>query len=353
MELLNSSDFESIIDKKKVNLFTLKNSNQLTAQITNYGGRVVSLWTPDKDGNFSDIVLGYNSIKDYITKDDAFFGALIGRYGNRIAHGKFSIENKKYTLTTNLGEHHLHGGQTGFHNVVWDAEQVSESKLELKYHSKDGEEGYPGNLNVKVIYELSEKNELIIDYTATTDKTTHVNLTHHSYFNLLGAGNGSIDNHILQLNASSVTPVNKSMIPTGEIKSVENSPLDFSKPKKIGIDINTDNEQLKFGSGYDHNYVCDGSGLRKIAKVAEQSLGRTLEVYTTEPGVQFYSGNHLNVRKGKKKKSYLKRSGFCLETQHFPDTPNNKHFPSTILNPNEVYKSLCIYKFDIYKEDFL
>jgi len=350
MQLISKSNFATILNDKPVSLFHLKNDKGLVCQITNYGGRVVSLWTKDKNGHFDDIVLGYDSIQDYLDSDEMFFGALIGRYGNRLANGEFTIDGNTYNLETNNDPNHLHGGSQGFHNVVWDTNHISESKLELSYFSKDGEAGYPGNLSVSVSYELTPDNELHISYKAKTDKKTVVNLTHHSYFNLLGAGRGTINNHLLQINASNYTPVNTNMIPTGEIASVKNSPFDFTVLKSIGKDLNKDNMQLRLGSGYDHNFVLDGNGLKEAAIVKETISGRTMTVYTSAPGIQFYGGNHLTTKiAGKNKLLYDNQTAFCLETQHFPDSPNQLNFPSTVLKPNDTYTSLCIYRFDIIK----
>lgn len=349
MQLIPKTNFDTDLNGKSITLYNLKNQQGLTCQITNYGGRVVSLWTKDKLGKFEDIVLGYDTLQDYLDADEMFFGAIIGRYGNRIANGQFTLDSNSYNLETNNDSNHLHGGSHGFHNVVWDAKQISESKLELSHFSKDGEAGYPGNLSASVTYELTADNALQILYKASTDKKTVLNLTHHSYFNLQGAGNGTINNHLLQINASNYTPVNTDMIPTGEIDSVKNSPFDFTKLKAINRDLDLNNTQLKLGSGYDHNFVLDGStGLKNAALVIEPISGRTMEVYTTEPGIQFYGGNHLNTNKAVKSNMfYDKQTAFCLETQHFPDSPNQANFPSTILEPNETYTSKTIYRFSI------
>lgn len=350
--LLKKSDFNIVIDGKQVNLFTLKNRSGMITEITNYGGKVVSLWTPDKKGHYEDIVLGYSNISDYLSSKEKYFGALIGRYGNRIAKGKFSLNGKEYDLANNNGPNHLHGGNNGYESVVWDAKQVDNQTLELRYVSKNLEEGYPGNLTIKVVYRLTDNNELKIEYWATTDAPTVVNLTHHSFFNLKGTGNGTINNHLLQINAPYYTPVDDGLIPTGEIATVENSPFDFQKTIAIGERVDTENQQLKYGLGYDHNYVLNQKlqGLNYAAKIIEPISGRTMEVYTNEPGLQFYGGNFLNgTEVGKNRKAYEYRTAFCLETQHFPDSPNNTHFPSTTLNPGEKYYSICIYKFSVSK----
>ena len=350
--LLKKSDFEREIDGKQVKLFTLKNHSGMVAQITNYGGKVVALWTADKKGHYEDIVLGYSNISDYLNSNEKYFGALIGRYGNRIANGKFALNGKEYDLAKNNGLNHLHGGNKGFESAVWDAKQVDGQTLELRYVSKNMEEGYPGNLNVKVIYKLSDNNDLKIEYWASTNAPTVINLTHHSFFNLKGAGNGTINNHLLQINAAYYTPVDEGLIPTGKITTVENSPFDFQKMTAIGARVDTENQQLKYGLGYDHNFVLNQKleGLNYAAKVIEPISGRTIEVYTNEPGLQFYGGNFLNGKAiGKNDKAYEYRTAFCLETQHFPDSPNNMHFPTTKLNPGEKYYSICLYKFSVSK----
>ena len=288
LKLINRQNFESVVDGKKVDLFTLKNKNGLVTQITNYGGRVVSLWVPDKTGVFEDIVLGYETIEGYLQSNEIYFGALIGRYGNRIANGKFTLNDSTYTLALNNNDHHLHGGKIGFNNIVWDAHQFSNSELKLKYLSKDGEEGYPGNLNVTVVYHLTDNNELEIKYTATTDKATPVNLTHHSFFNLHGAGKGTINDHILQINATHFTPIMTGLIPTGMIQAVKNTPFDFTQPTPIGEHVNDDGQQIKYGFGYDHNFVLNGSGLKTAAVIIEPISGRKMEVITDEPGLQFF-----------------------------------------------------------------
>ena len=349
IKLLNKNDFFKNINGKETTIYVLKNRNGLISEITNYGARIVSLWVPDNNGNFDDIVLGFDNIDDYINAKEKYFGATIGRYGNRIKEGKFLINDKEYYLEKNNGLNHLHGGNMGFSDVVWNAKQIDNQTLELNYFSKNMEEGYPGNLNVKIIYHLNNKDELKIEYFAKTDESTHVNLTHHSFFNLLGAGNETINEHLLYINANSFTPVDETLIPTGNIELVANTPFDFSVPTKIGKRINQEDNQLNYGKGYDHNYVLNNSQSKEIiaAKVYEKKSGRTLEVYTNEPGMQFYAGNFLSGTIGKHGKSYKKRSAFCLETQHFPNSPNQKNFPSTILKPNEEYYSICIYKFSI------
>ncbi len=305
----------------------------------------------DRNGKFDDVVLGYDTLDGYL-KDTAYFGGIVGRYANRIAKGKFSLNGKEYTLVVNNGENHLHGGTKNFETVVWRAKSSivkDGASLELDYLSKDGEEGYPGNLKVKVIYTLTENNELKIDYSATTDKDTVINLTNHSYFNLAGAGSGTILNHLMQINADRFTPTDSGSIPTGELRNVKSTPFDFSAPTAIGARIEQADEQLKLGSGYDHNYILNKNGqlLTLAAKVYEQSSGREMEVFTTEPAMQFYSGNFLNGIKGKNGKIYQKRDAFCLETEHYPDSPNQPEFPTTVLKPNQKYSQTTIYKFTV------
>lgn len=346
--IISESNFEKTIDGKKVSLFTLKNENGIVTQITNYGGRVVTLWTPDKRGRMEDIVLGYESIDGYLSSNEIYFGAIIGRYSNRIGNGKFSIDGKKYTLATNNGGNHLHGGLKGFNNVVWDAKQIDGQTLELTYLSKDMEAGYPGNLDIKVIYKLTNDNELKVEYWATTDAPTVLNLTHHSFFNLHGAGKGSINDHILYINADKYTPVNEELIPTGEIAPVSGTPMDFMESIAIGERIENNFAQLKYGLGYDHNWVLNTENKtdQLAAKITEPESGRAIEVYTNEPGMQFYGGNFLDGNDtGKYGLSYKHRSAFCLETQHFPDSPNHPNFPSTRLSSGKEYYSVCIYRF--------
>tara|TARA_R110002050_G_scaffold171837_1_gene303945 strand:+ start:13745 stop:14860 length:1116 start_codon:yes stop_codon:yes gene_type:complete len=348
IKLIENAKFNDRSDYPTVELITLKNSNGLVTQITNYGGRVVNLWVPDKKGSFEDIVLGYSSLDGYLNSNEIYFGALIGRYGNRIGNGRFSLDSKEYQLAANNGVNHLHGGVIGFNNKVWTAKQTDGQTLELTYLSEDNEEGYPGNLRVKVVYTLNNANELKIEYWANTDQPTPVNLTHHSFFNLKGAGNGSINDHILQLNANSYTPVDQGLIPNGKIEPVDGTPMDFTEAVEIGKRVNQNFEQLVFGLGYDHNWVLNKSDkeIQFAAKITEPKSGRSISVFTNEPGLQFYGGNFLDGSDtGKGGKKYTFRSAFCLETQHYPDSPNNPNFPSTILNPGEEYYSVCIYKF--------
>ena len=348
---LNKTNFTKAIDNQEVSLFSLKNKNGFICQITNYGARIVSFIIPiGKSG--IDVILGYDSIDDY-QNDDYYLGAVAGRYANRIANGKFILDAKEYSLFVNNGPNTLHGGQKGFDKVVWNARpflnEKEEESLELSYLSIDGEEGFPGNLKVNVTYTLTNKNEIKIDYSAETDAKTVLNLTNHAYFNLKGAGEGSIISHDLILNADYFTPTDAGAIPTGEIRSVSNTPMDFRIAHKIGERINDDYVELIQGIGYDHNWVLnkESNVLSHVATVSEASTGIQLNVFTTEPGVQFYSGNYLNIKKGKDSKAYPTRSGFCLETQHFPDSPNHEDFPSTELNPNETYTQTTIYQFEV------
>ena len=350
--LVDEAAFKTEHDGKTMELFTLKNANGLVAQITNYGGKVINLWTPDKNGDYADIVIGYETSAEYLKTTEIYYGTLIGRYGNRIAKGQFTLNDSVYTLAKNNGENHLHGGIKGFNNVVWDAKKTDDQTLELTYLSVDGEEGYPGNLNVKVVYKLTDENELKVEYWATTDKPTPVNLTQHSFFNLKGAGNGDVNDHIVLIMADSYTPVDSTLIPTGEIATVDGTPFDFRTPTAIGARINDNHIQMKFGNGYDHNWILTKAetGLSYAAKVVEPASGRTLEVFTNEPGMQFYGGNFMSGNDtGKGGKVFAFRGAFCLETQHFPDSPNKPEFPSTILNPGEKYYSVCVYKFGVEK----
>ena len=342
-------------DGQKVSIYNLKNKRGAEAEIINYGGIVVCLKVPDRDGVMGDVVLGYDHLKDYV-KSSPYFGALIGRYGNRIAKGRFELDGKTYQLATNDGPNALHGGVKGFDKVVWEAKPLLTKvgpALELTYVSKDGEEGYPGRLSVKAVYTLTQENELRLDFTAATDRETIVNLTHHSYFNLAGAGNGDILKHIVTIPADKFTPVDKALIPTGELCPVNGTPFDFREPMAIGARIADSHEQVQIGkTGYDHNWVIDKAPgkLGRVAKVYEPTSGRVMEVLSTEPGLQFYSGNFLdgsNVGKGGK--AYHFRTGFCMEPQHFPDSPNHANFPSVVLKPGEVYKNTIIYRFSTKK----
>jgi len=348
----DSLAFLGTADNKQIHLYTLKNKDGAMASITNFGGRVVSLMVKGNTGQLVDVVLGHDSLKAYQGKKENFFGALIGRYGNRIAKGKFTLEGKTYQLEINDGVNTLHGGFNGFYKKVWDARQTDDHTLELSYLSKDGEAGYPGNLTVKVVYSLEDDNSLKISYSAVSDKATVVNLTNHAYFNLNGAGDKTITDHMLTLEADEFTPVDTTLIPTGKLQKVAGTPFDFTKAKLIGANIDDTDPQLKNGKGYDHNWVLrKGTGLRKAATVSSSKTGIVMEVLTEEPGIQFYSGNFLTneINNGKGNSTYRYRSAFCLETQHFPDSPNQPAFPSTVLKPGKEYKSVSVYKFSVTK----
>jgi len=346
---LVADSFKKVIDGKQAALYTLKNKSGAEAIFTNYGGRLVSLVVPDKQGKMVDVVVGFKSIGDYEKSTEPYFGATIGRYGNRIAKGKFTLEGKTYSLFTNNGQNTLHGGKKGYQYVVWDASQPNANTLVLHYLSKDGDENFPGNLDVKVTYTLTADNELKMDYEARTDKTTVVNLTNHAFFNLNGDGSGEILNHEVQIYADEYTPVDSTLIPTGKIEKVKGTPLDFATATTIGARINDKNEQLTFGKGYDHNYVLNKTkamGMFHAATVKGDQSGIIMDIYTQEPGLQFYSGNFMqskNTFKSGAKDNF--RTAIALETQHFPDSPNQPAFPSTVLKPGQVYKTSSIYKF--------
>jgi aldose 1-epimerase len=349
---LKQTDFVSLADGKLTALFVLKNSNGAEACITNYGGRLVSMMMPDKNGKMTDVVLGYDNIGDY-TSSDGNFGALIGRYGNRIANGKFILDEVEYTLPQNNNGHCLHGGPDGYHTRVWDARLVNNQTLELTYLSRDGEAGFPGNLDIKVTYTLEDNNAIAINYEATTDKATIVNLTNHSYFNLSGDPGVPITDQTILINADNYTPVNETLIPIG-IEPVEGTPMDLRMPVVIGAHIDDSFEQLARGRGYDHNWILNTKGdiHTLAAKAVSKKSGIGLEVYTNEPGVQFYTGNFMSGDdKGKHGVIYPHRGAFCLETQHYPDSPNQPQFPATVLRPGETYASKCIYKFTVECDD--
>lgn len=345
---VKAEDFKTTVNGKKTDLFVLENKRGMKVAITNYGGRIVSWMAPDKNGEYDDIVLGFDSIQGYLNANEIYFGALIGRYANRIDEGEFALNGEKYSLATNNGPNHLHGGPGGFHNVVWDAKKLNNRHLVLHYISEDGEEGYPGKLKVQVQYILTDDNELKMDYTATTNEATVLNLTNHAFFNLGGAASGTINDHKLMINADRYTPIDSTLIPTGEIASVENTPFDFTEPTAIGKRISEENKQLRHGAGYDHNFVLNKKKkgtLTVAAKVRDPESGRVMKVLTTEPGIQFYGGNFLDGSDtGKEGKPYKHRTAFCLETQHFPDSPNQPNFPSTVLEPDSVYHSLSVYR---------
>jgi aldose 1-epimerase len=344
--------FGRMPDGTAIEIFTLTNKNGLELKAIGYGGIITSLRVPDRNGTFDDIVLGFERLDDYL-KDHPFFGAIIGRYGNRIAKGQFTLDGTTYKLATNNGPNHLHGGLKGFDKVVWQVEPVTgKNAITFTRTSPDGEEGYPGNLRVQVTYTLTDANELIVDYRATTDKPTIVNLTQHSYFNLAGQASGDILGHQLMINANRYTPVDETLIPTGERASVAKTPFDFRRATAIGARINDDHPQLKNGLGYDHNWVLNrsGGGLQLAARVTEPKSGRVMTIRTTEPGIQFYSGNFLDGKlTGKQGAQYKHRTGFCLETQHFPDSPNKPKFPSTTLRPGSEYRTTTIFAFGVAK----
>ena len=355
--LPDTASFKDVVDGQSTALYILKNSNHATAAITNYGARLVSMVVPDKNGVPTDVVLGYDSIGKYVHQPETYFGAIVGRYGNRIAKGKFKIAGKEYTLATNNAPNSLHGGKKGFFAVVWTAKPINDHSVEFDYLSKDGEEGYPGNLQIAVTYTLTDSNALIISYRATTDKATVLNLTNHAYFNLNGQGFGTINNHTLTLNADRYTPVDSTLIPTGKLEPVAGTPFDFRTPATIGSRIDADHIQLKYGKGYDHNFVINpikgdaikgGHQLMPAATIQGDVSGIVMKVSTEEPGIQFYGGNFMvgaNPLKGGKKDDY--RTAFCLETQHYPDSPNQPSFPSTELKPGQTYQTSTVYQFGV------
>lgn len=342
-----SESFGQTPEGTPVHTHLLRNANGIELRATNYGGIITSLRTPDADGNLADIVLGFDDLQSYADQT-VYFGAIIGRFGNRIAEGRFELDGETHQLTVNDGPNHLHGGDNGFHKVVWDAEPFEgdgERGIVFTYTEPDGTEGYPGTLRTRVTYTLTDDDELILDYEATTDRATPINLTQHTYFNLAGHDSGDILSHELMIDADHITPVGETLIPTGELQPVDNTAFDFREPTAIGDRIDADDQQMRYGQGYDHNFVLNGSGLRLVASVYEPTSGRVLEVLTEEPGVQFYSGNFLAGEAGKDGAEYGLRTGFCLETQHYPDSPNQPNFPSTILQPDETYQTRTIYKF--------
>ena len=335
-------------DGRDIELYTLKNASGAEAKIMNYGGIVVSLKMPDRNGRLDDVVLGYDTLAQYVA-NNPFFGALIGRYANRIAKGKFTLDGTTYTLTTNSPPNHLHGGTKGFFAVVWDARPFQSRRgpaVEMRYRSRDGEQGYPGNLDVTEVYTLTDNNELRVDFKATTDKPTVISMTDHPYFNL--AGHGDVLRHVLMINADKFTPIDATLIPTGEIRPVDGTPFDFRTPTAVGARINDDDEQLKLGRGYDHNWVINkpSGKLALMARVYEPTSGRMLEVLSTEPAMQFYSGNALDgTITGKGGWVYQVHTAFCVEPQHYPDSPNHPNFPSVVLRPGEVYRNTIIFRF--------
>lgn len=340
-QTLTVEDFGKTTDGTPVHLYTLKNTNGMEVKLTDFGGIVTSIVVPDKDGNMDNVVLGFDNIDDYLA-GTPYFGALIGRYGNRIAEGKFTLNGEEYTLATNNDPNHLHGGNVGYDKVLWKGEAIGNNAVSFTYFSEDGEEGYPGNLDIEVVYTLTDDNELKIDYTATTDKATPVNLTNHSYFNLSGDPESLILDHELMINADGYTPVDAGLIPTGEIAEVAGTAFDFTQPFKIGARID------QVPGGYDHNWVLQDleGDMPLVATLSDPQTGRKMEVYTTEPGLQFYSGNFLDGSLvGPDGSKYVLHAALCLETQHFPDSPNKPNFPSTILEPDDTYQTSTIYKF--------
>ncbi|WP_202944946.1 aldose epimerase family protein [Lentisphaera araneosa] len=352
---LNKSEFVKTIDGKRTDLYVLKNSNGVEVAVSNYGARTVGISVPDKNGQFEDVISGFNTLDEYINCPEPFHGPIVGRVGNRIAKGKFKLEGKEYNVSINNGPNHLHGGLKGFHHRVWDVKSVSVKAIHLHYLSKDGEMGYPGNLSVDVRYALNDKNELSISYKATTDKKTVVNLTWHPFFNLAGEGT-TINDHIMEINADYYTPVDDILIPLGKNVSVKNTPFDFRKTKAIGRDLDQqkNNTQLKHGAGYDHNWVLkrpDDNSMAFAARVTEPKSGRVMEIYTQEPGLQFYGGNFFDGKtNGKNGKPQIYRGAMALETQKFPDAPNQPNFPSVVLDKGDTYATKSIYKFTTSKE---
>ena len=346
---LKKADFQTDLNGKSTDLFFLSNGD-IKVAITNFGGRIVGLETPDRDGNLADIVTGFSTIHDYVNADEPFHGALIGRFGNRIAKGEFTLDGQTYNLPVNNEPNHLHGGPEGFHNVVWDVKNVTDTTITLFYLSKDGEMGYPGNLSATVEYTVTRNNDIIIDYHATTDKKTVINLTSHPFYNLAGEGSGTINNHILTINADHYTPVDETLIPLGAIAPVSGTPFDFRDGKPVGQDLNESIEQLAHAKGYDHNFVLnrpdDPREMYFAASVSEPESGRKMIIYTQEPGLQFYGGNFSDgstiLKSGH---AHRFRESFALETQHFPDSPNQPNFPSTVLSPGQDYKTRTIYHF--------
>ena len=344
--------FHQTVDGKTVDLFILSNKNGLEMSVTNFGAKIVSLHVPDKNGKMTDVVLGHDSIDEYLKSQEPYFGAVCGRTGNRIAKGKFTLDGQEYTLAVNNGPNNLHGGLKGFNAVVWDAKQIDAQTLELIYLSKDGEEGYPGNLTTTITYTLTDDNAVQIDYKATTDKATILNLTNHSYFNLSGAGDEYIGDHLLQINADTYLPTDDTAIPYGKAEKVEGTPMDFRNLFEIGARINDDFQQLIFGKGYDHTYILNKkeNELSFCAKAISPKTGIEMDTYTTEPGVQLYTGNWMTGEfEAKEGKRYPMRSAFCLETQHYPDSINKPEYPSVVLRPGEIFESQTIYKFSIEK----
>lgn len=354
LERIQSEHFGNTPDGTAVELYTLTNKNGISVQITNYGGIITALHVPDRNGRIEDVVLGFHTLEEYLQRNP-HFGCLVGRYGNRIAKGRFVLDGIEYNLAINNGPNHLHGGREGFDKKVWDSkpfEMEDAAGIKLTYVSPDGEENYPGTLTVEATYALNDDNELQLTFKATTDKKTVLNLTHHSYFNLKGQGNGDILDHIIQFNSDQIVAIDSTSIPPGPLMEVDGTPFDFRQSKNIGRDIEADHEQIRNGGGFDHSFVVnDWDGTLKLAcVVTEPASGRKMEVWTTEPAVQFYTGNFLDGSiTGKKGKVYNARYGFCLEAQHYPDSPNHPEYPTTVLNPGELYQQTTIYKFPLEK----
>ena len=349
---LRREDFQKVVDGKQVDLFFLRNENGCEVAVTNYGGSLVAIMVPDREGKMANVIQGHDCIDDCIASPEPFLSTLVGRYGNRICRGKFHLNGKEYNLAINNGPNHLHGGPTGFHARVWDAEQVNEHVLVLRYVSAYYEEGFPGELHMTVRYTWTDENELVIDYRGTTNKKTIVNMTSHGFFSLQGIANPtpSALNQVVEINADFYIPIDENSIPTGEILRVKGTPFDFTVPKPVGRDIAADDEQIKNGTGYDHCYVLNKQEVGELsfaARVLDPASGRTMEVYTTEPGVQFYSDNWADGYKGQHGATFGKHSGLCFEAQHFPDSPNKAHFPSVVLRPGEVYTQKTVYKFGV------
>jgi aldose 1-epimerase len=346
---VNKGNFETIIEGKRIELFYISNDN-IKVAITNYGARIVGLWIPDKNGKISDINIGYGSINDYLNSNELYYGVIVGRYANRIAKGKFSLNNVEYQLTVNNGPNHLHGGPYGFSQQIWTLAEHKPDRIKLRYFSRDGEESFPGNLDVEVSISIGQNNALNFDFLAKTDKPTVINLVNHCYFNLAGEGK-SIQDHFLMIPADFYTPVDSDLIPTGIFEPVLNSPFNFRQPKKIGFEIDSNHNQIKLGNGYDHNFVLKSEAQPNkylAAEVYEETTGRNMQIWTTEPGLQLYTGNFMNLADiGKYGNNLNPRTAFCLEAQHFPDSPNHASFPSTVLNPGMVYKSNTSYIFSI------
>lgn len=349
---LRREDFQKVVGGKEVDLYILRNNNGYEVAVTNYGGAVVAIMVPDREGKVANVIQGHDNIEDCINSPEPFLSTLIGRYGNRICKGKFNLNGKTYNLAVNNGENHLHGGPTGYHARVWDAEKVGEQTLVLRYVSAYYEEGFPGELTMTVRYTWTDDNELVIDYRGTTNKKTIVNMTHHGFFSLQGIANPTpaVDNQVVEINADFYLPIDANSIPTGEIRKVEGTPMDFRTAKAVGKDIDAADEQIKNGSGYDHCFVLNKQEVGELtfaARVTEPTSGRVMEVYTTEPGMQFYTDNWSDGYKGQQGATFPRRSALCFEAQHFPDSPNRPYFPSVVLVPGEVYTQKTVYKFDV------